>query len=209
MFWDIMEENAWVSFKQNTSCRQDGNLKLIRDESGYIMVTAIFVLAILTITATAISMLSQTESNTVKSERTYLSEFFNADSAVTLASEKSTGADGWATELNKSENQDKGYSYKVKLNGESGPETVVEVFRIKDEPYKKSDYTPAVVGFRKDKPNEIDLPQMKHIDEPLVGSGTGVTGEVKIRRYAIAAKPADGNVQIQTGVYKYIPGSGY
>lgn len=169
---------------------------LNKDEAGYIMVTAIFVLAILTITAAAISMLSQTESKTVRSERLYLTEFFNTDSAIAVASEKSTGPDGWGTILNN--DMENGYVYTSRPLGESGPATVIEAFRI-DESYNNVNSDAS--AFAK------NLPVQKHIDEPLVGSGTGVTGEVMIRRYAITARPADGSVQIQAGVYKYIPGS--
>jgi len=180
------------------SPEKETSIPSLRDfDDGYVFVTVIFILAILTISAVAIATISQTESKIVRNERLYLTEFFNADSAIAVASETSTGEDGWGTKLNRKDKPN-GYVYKTKLFGESGAETVIEAFRI-EKSYTSVNSEASEFAAKK-------LPVQPHIDEPMLGSGTGVTGEAMIRRYAITAKPVDGNVQVQAGVYKYIPG---
>lgn len=165
-------------------------------DEGYILVTVLFILAILTMSAVAIATISQTESNIVRNERIYLNEFYNSDSAIGISSE---GFLQWISTL-KNSSEKNGYKYNVTIPGENGAGTSVDVEAVRIED-SYGQFNENISPFAK------DLPAQKHIDDPLVGSGTGVTGEVMIRRYAITAKPSNGNVQLQAGVYKYIPGN--
>lgn len=162
-------------------------------DEGYVLITVIFILAILTLSAAAIATISQTESSIVRNERLYLKEFYNADSGISVASEKFKP---WEAALNDA--AEKYWTSKDKseyvIQDESGAKTIIEAFRV-DE--KNGD------AFNE----QYDLPPgLEHIDDPMISSGTGVTGEVLIRRYAITAKPENGNVKLQAGLYKYIPG---
>lgn len=159
-------------------------------DDGYVLVTVIFIIAILTISAAAIATISQTESHIVRNERLYMKEFYNADSGLNVAAEKYKS---WEASLgNNGENYwtSNGTSY---VQDEFGVKTIIEAFRI-EETYS-NDFEAGHGSF----------PELKHVDHPLMGSGTGVTGEVLIKRYAINARQENGNVEVQAGVYKYIP----
>lgn len=164
----------------------------ISNDDGYVFVTVIFIIAILTMSAVAIATMSQTESNIVRNERLYMGEFYNADSGISIACEKFKE---WETALNVNDywSSDKDSEKKYLIEDEFGKKTIIEAFRV-DE--KNSAFN-----------QKNDLPDgLEHIDDPIISSGTGVTGEVLIRRYALAARPENGSVKVQAGVYKYIPG---
>ncbi|WP_027358288.1 pilus assembly PilX N-terminal domain-containing protein [Desulforegula conservatrix] len=161
-------------------------------EDGYVLVTVIFMIAILTISAAAIATMSQTESNIVRNERLYFDEFYNADSGISLASEIYPD---WHTPLDVQRSRN-GFRYSKTITGEAGNEVLIEAVRV-DESY--NDFLGELSGFAK------DVPRQKHIDDPIIGSGTGVTGQIMIRRFAITATPSGSTNQIQCGVYKYIP----
>lgn len=166
--------------------------KCTEKEGGYVLVTVIFMIAILTISAAAIATMSQTESNIVRNERLYFDEFYNADSGISLASEIYPD---WHTPLDVQGSRN-GYKYSKTIAGETGNEILIEAVRV-NESY--NDFSGELSGFAK------DVPHQKHIDDPLIGSGTGVTGQVMIRRFAITATPSGSANQLQCGVYKYIP----
>lgn len=161
-------------------------------DEGYVLLTVIFIIAILTISAAAIATISQTESNIVRNERLYLKEFYNADSGISVTSEIYPD---WHTPLD-AQSVGNGYRYSIQIAGEIGNEIMIEAVRV-DESY--NDFLSDLSGFAK------EVPCQKHIDDPLIGSGTGVTGQVMIRRFAITATPSGSANQLQCGVYKYIP----
>lgn len=165
-------------------------------DGGYVLVTVIFIIAILTMSAVAIATMSQTESNIVRNERLYMGEFYNADSGLMIASEK---FGPWEVALNSGnywsseDEEDEEGKKKYLVQDEFGARTIIEAFRVDDN--NSSEFN-----------EENGLPEgLKHIDDPMISSGTGVTGEVLIKRYAISARPENGNVEVQAGVYKYIP----
>ncbi len=168
-------------------------------EKGYVMVAAIFILAILAISATAIATLSGTESGIVKNERLYLTGFYECESANIDASTAEFAT--WLDFLNSSPSN--GYKYKKQIAEEFGAQSgaTIEVLRV-DKSYANlataPDHKPSAFA--------ASLPVQKHVDDPLIGSGTGVTGEVQIQRFAITSTPTKGELQLQSGVYKYIPG---
>lgn len=161
-------------------------------DDGYVLVTVLMIIAILTVSAAAIATISQTESAIVRNERVYLNEFYSADAGLAVASEKFRQ---WETQLNFTN------TFSYEHQSETGGTTVIEAYRVittSEDSARASEIQKMI--------NDNKIPAgLKHIDDPMLGSGTGVTGEVLIKRYALSAKPKNGNVQVQAGVYKYIP----
>lgn len=168
--------------------KQDERSSFMPNDEGYVLVTVIFIIAILTMSAVAIATMSQTESNIVRNERLYMGEFYNADSGLMIASER---FGPWESALNGGNYWTSPEDYLIQ--DETGARTKIQAFRVDEN--NSSEFN-----------KEHDLPEgLKHIDDPMISSGTGVTGEVLIKRYAISARQENGNVEVQAGVYKYIP----
>lgn len=171
--------------------------KKMNEESGYLLVISIFILAVLTIGAAAISQISQTESGVVKNERMYFESFYEAESAAVKSIENYKD---WNSALDRSATN--GHKFELITGCGSGLKMMVVAVKIEDED-EKSDFTGDLSDFA-----TKDLPDMRHIDDPLIDSGTGVTGKTKISRYAVTTEPNDGELQLQVGIYKYIPSDG-
>lgn len=172
-------------------------LRKLNEESGYLLVISIFILAILTVGATAISKISQTESGIVKNERMYFENFYEAESAAVKSIENYKD---WNSALDRSATN--GHKFELKTGCESGRKMTLVAVRIEDKD-EKSDFTGDLSDFA-----TKGIPDIRHIDDPLIDSGTGVTGKTKISRYAVTTEPNDGELQLQVGVYKYIPSGG-
>lgn len=169
---------------------------MISDESGYVLVMCLFILGILTLSTVAVSMLSQTESGIVRNERIYFDSFYQTESAAIKAVD---GYKSWNTFLDSSSSN--GHKYEIESSDENGVKAVAETVRIEADGEKTS-FATDISEFAK------DIPPLKHIDDPLIDSGTGVTGKTFIRRYAVTTESEKGDVQLQVGIYKYIPGGG-
>lgn len=155
-------------------------------EDGYVLVTVLFIIAILTISAVAIATISQTESAIVRNERVYLNDFYASDAGISIASEK-------FKEWERVVNIEKSVTYEHQ--SETGGKMFIEAFAVDKENGDSYNI-------------QHNLPVgLKHVDDPMISSGSGVTGEVFVRRYALSAKSDNGNVKILAGVYKYIPGN--
>jgi len=185
--------------QKKASYKRDGimTIKKLNDESGYVMVITLCILAVLTISAAAISMLSQTESRIVRNERIYFDNFYEAESAAAKSIDKYKD---WNSLVDASPSN--GHKFQLETEGESGSKSTVEVVRIEADE-EKTAFTNDLSDFATN-----GVPKMKHIDDPLIDSGTGVTGKTMISRYAVTAEPQDGGVQLQVGIYKYIPNGG-
>jgi len=173
------------------------NMKKLNEESGYVMVISLCILAVLTISAAAISKMSQTESGIVRNERIYFDNFYEAESAAVKSVEKYKD---WNTTVESSPSN--GHKFELETGDESGSKATVEAVRIESND-EQSTYTSGLSDFATN-----NLPNMKHIDDPLIDSGTGVTGKTMISRYAVTTEPYGGGVQLQVGIYKYIPNGG-
>lgn len=173
------------------------NMKKLNEESGYVMVISLCILAVLTISAAAISRISQTESGIVRNERIYFDSFYVAESAAVKSIEKYKD---WNSLVDGSPTN--GHKFELETNDESGTKTTLAAVRIESSD-EQSTFTTGLSDFA-----TSDVPDMKHIDDPMIDSGTGVTGKTMISRYAVTTEPEDGGVQLQVGIYKYIPNGG-
>jgi len=169
----------------------NGLKKTIENEHGFVLGTAILVSAIMILAGTYAIWTANTELHMVRNESEMIREFYNAEAGVVDAIEnynEDTASTQWLTNTFLLDEED---ASNVATYTDGGtPLALVEVRCIRDSVYDSP------LSDAADK-----LPLQPHISTPPVGSGYSLK-YFEVRRYAITATSANGNTQVQVGVWK-------
>ncbi len=164
----------------------------INNESGFVLVLAVLMLAVITVIGVAATRTSETESRIAANERQIANEFYNAEGALidTLETATSTWAAPASGFLTDGETV-ASYTSSIDFDGDGTNDATVEVRYIGD--------LGATIGGLSTAAN--DIPLVAHTGPPPPDSGYSMK-HFEIRRYGVTTTSATGNTQIQTGVYK-------
>ncbi len=160
----------------------------IDNESGFVLVAALVMVAIITIIGIAATRTSETEIRISVNERDYVTEFYNAEGALIDTLENSTA---WLTGDMLANPAAGWFTQGVDFTGDGTTDAIIEIRCITDS------VTP-VAGLS-DAAN--DLPVHAHTTPPPPGSGYSMK-HFEARRYGLTATSATGNTRIQAGAWK-------
>ncbi|MCF8068776.1 MAG: hypothetical protein K9L30_09350 [Desulfobacterales bacterium] len=163
----------------------------INNKSGFLLVSAIFIMAILLIAGLAIVQMSSTEVKTSRSEQVIAMDFYNAEAGIIEA------MDNYAVWLDNDyllESIDAASFEDDVENMDNEVLAHVQIRNIYDPDSAVNDV------FGSDDPAD-DFPFQEHIAPPPSESGFSMV-EFDARRYAITSTAPDSNSKIQTGAYK-------
>lgn len=165
-------------------------IKPLGDESGYVLVLAVMMLLIVTIIGIAASRTAETELQISSNERQIVDNFYDAEGALI---EKLEQPETWMTTdfLIAGETAAGALDANVDFDGDGTPDGVVEIRCIED--------TGTAVGGLSAAAN--NLPAQLHRSPPPPGSRYSLR-HFEVRRYGVTSTSADGNSQIQTGVWR-------
>ena len=154
----------------------------LNNEKGMIMVVVLMILVIITILGLSASQTSITEMQIATNENRVVDDFYNAEGGLIniLETPQTWLTDGFLS----AEIYEASYEGTVSFDG-NNPE--VEIRCIQDVDSDVSDAN--------------DLPEIKHISSPPVGSGYSLK-YFEVRRYGVTVTSSPGNTQLQSGVWK-------
>ena len=164
----------------------------INNESGFVLVLAVLMLAVITVIGVAATRTSETESRIASNERQIANELYNAEGALIDTLERATTT--WAAPASPFLTDGEtvaSYTSSTDFDGDGTNDATVEVRYIGD--------LGATIGGLSTAAN--DIPLVAHIGPPPPDSGYSMK-HFEIRRYGVTTTSATGNTQIQTGVYK-------
>ena len=161
----------------------------LNNEKGFVLVVAMLMLAIVTVYGIAATQTSDTEMMIAANEKSRTDDFYDAEGGLIDTSERSST---WLTDtfLTAGVNN-AAYTTNVDLDGNGAADANVEVRCIKNS-------AAAVPGLSA---AANDLPVGTHIGPPPAGSGYSLK-YFEIRRYGVTSTAADGEIQLQVGVWK-------
>ena len=164
----------------------------INNESGFVLVLAVLMLAVITVIGVAATRTSDTESQIASNERQIANELYNAEGALidTLETATATWLAPTSPFLTDGETV-ASYTSSTDFDGDGTNDATAEVRYIGD--------LGATIGGLSTAAN--DLPVQSHTGPPPPGSGYSMK-HFEVRRYGVTTTSATGNTQIQTGVYK-------
>lgn len=152
---------------------------IINNESGFVLVLAVLMLAIMTIMGVAATRTSDIELQIASNERQIVNDFYNAEGAVIDMLENPST---WLTQaFLTADETEASFAGGVDIDDDGADDADVEIRCIHEA--------------------SSDLPVLPHVVPPPVGSGYSLK-YFEVRRYGITATSATGNTQIQVGVWK-------
>lgn len=162
----------------------------INNESGFVLILAVLMLAVITVIGVAATRTSETESQIASNERQIANQFYNAEGALLQALETATST--WAAPTSSFLTDGEtvaSYTSPVDFDGDGTNDGTVQVRCIE------------ITGTPIFNDSADDLPPMQHTAPPPAGSGYSMK-HFEVRRYGVTTRSTTGNTQIQTGVYK-------
>ena len=162
----------------------------INSESGFVLVLAVLMLAVITVIGVAATRTSDTESQIASNERQIANELYNAEGAL-IDMLESPGTWMTISFLTDGEIVAKHIENDIDFDGDGTPDADAEIRYIEE--------TGSSVGGLSTAAN--DIPLVAHTGPPPADSGYSMK-HFEIRRYGVTATSTTGNTQIQTGVYK-------
>ena len=154
----------------------------VNRESGFALVTALLILAVLTLIGLAATTTSTVELKIAGNGNQYMGTFYNTEGVLINTLETPTT---WlTTTFLTAEETDARYSSLLN-------DTTVEIRCIEST----NTAIPELSG------GANDLPARLHRDSPPSGSGYSMK-HFEVQRYGITTTPTSGNTNIQTGVWK-------
>jgi len=161
----------------------------ITNEHGFVLGTSILVSAVLILAGVFAVWMANTEMLLVRNESQMIREFYDAEAGVVDAIENyNVPPTQWLTNDFLLDGDDASSSIDYENDGE--PVATVEVRCILKDEFD-STLTAAA----------DNLPLQPHVSPPPVGSGYSLK-YFEARRYGITATSANGNTQLQVGVFK-------
>lgn len=179
--------------------------KTVNNEDGMVMIFAVMVLMILTISGVAAINISNNETTIVRNEQLSSSEFYQAESGINDARINfvdwltnaflmagDTVANATLSSISSDANGNPVANIQVRCIENNAPGgKVTPIFTdVNDPGYVLGDY---------DVPDQ--MPAMPHKGNPPVGSGYSIKN-FEVRRYSITSTSNAGNIVVQAGVWK-------
>lgn len=164
----------------------------INSESGFVLVLAVLMLAVITVIGVAATRTSETESRIASNERQIANEFYNAEGALIDTLERAITT--WLAPTSPFVTDGEtvaSYTSSTDFDSDGTNDATVEVRYIGD--------LGATIDGLSTAAN--DIPLVAHIGPPPPDSGYSMK-HFEIRRYGVTTTSTTGNTQIQTGVYK-------
>ena len=163
--------------------------KTIANEHGFVLGTSILVSAVLILAGVFAVWMANTEMLLVRNEGQMIREFYDAEAGLVNAIENyNAPPDPWLTNefLLDGDDAYKTIDYDIGEDAVATIEVRCILDNVADTPLTES---------------ADDLPLQPHVGPPPVGSGYSLK-YFQVRRYGLTATSAQGNTQLQVGVFK-------
>ncbi len=164
--------------------------KTLNNEEGVVIIFALMVLVILTISGVAAINISNNETSIVRNEQLSASEFYEAESGINDARVNFVN---WLTDafLTTGETLASITLSSISSDGNGNPVAIIQARCIET--------TQTPIPALSNVANE--MPAMPHIGNPPIGSGYSAK-YFEIRRYSLTSTSNAGNTVVQAGVWK-------